>query len=85
MTLFFDSLFQVAVPLGKHEDCPISISFIAFHGADKFLLDTVLDMYLSLQEQVSFVSGSSPLPDMNGNMDASELLKEKVGSLLAYK
>ncbi|KAA8536460.1 hypothetical protein F0562_028938 [Nyssa sinensis] len=68
---------QATIPLGKHDDSPVSVSFIAFHGADKFLLDTVLDMYSSLQEQVGLVSSSSPLPDINGNMDASELLKEK--------
>ncbi|XP_015578882.1 outer envelope protein 64, mitochondrial isoform X2 [Ricinus communis] len=68
---------QVAVPLGKHDDCPISVSFISFHGADKFLLDTIVDMYLSLQAQISIVSNSPLLPDTNGNMDASELLKEK--------
>ncbi|KAF6148734.1 hypothetical protein GIB67_019342 [Kingdonia uniflora] len=68
---------QVTVPLGKHEGCPISVSFIAAHGADKFLLDTVLDMYSSLQEQVSIASNSSALPDINGGMDTSELLKEK--------
>lgn len=64
--------------MGRHDGFPISISFVAFHGADKFLLDTVLDMYSSLQEQVGIVSNSLPLPDTNGNMDASELLKEKV-------
>ncbi|XWS39736.1 hypothetical protein CRYUN_Cryun18bG0079800 [Craigia yunnanensis] len=42
---------QVSVPLGKHEDFPVSVSFITYHGADKFLLDTVLDMYASLQDQ----------------------------------
>ncbi|GMP39002.1 hypothetical protein CsSME_00010024 [Camellia sinensis var. sinensis] len=68
---------QVTIPLGNHDGCPISVSFIACHGADKFLLDTVLDMYSSLQKQVSLVSNSPSLPDMNGNMDASELLKEK--------
>ncbi|CAL5377716.1 unnamed protein product [Camellia sinensis] len=68
---------QVTIPLGNHDGCPISVSFIAFHGADKFLLDTVLDMYSSLQKKVSLVSNSPSLPDMNGNMDASELLKEK--------
>ncbi|KAF3971414.1 hypothetical protein CMV_004983 [Castanea mollissima] len=68
---------QVSIPLGKHNDCPISVSFITFHGADKFLLDTVLDMYSSLQEQASIASNSVHLPDTNGNMDASELLKEK--------
>ncbi|XP_021294952.1 outer envelope protein 64, mitochondrial [Herrania umbratica] len=68
---------QVSVPLGKHDDCPVSVSFVTCHGADKFLLDTVLDMYASLQDQVSIASNSVPLPDVNGNMDASELLKEK--------
>ncbi|KAJ0077927.1 hypothetical protein Patl1_36983 [Pistacia atlantica] len=69
---------QVAIPLGKHDQHPISISFISYHGADKFLLDTVLDMYDSLQEQANIASNSVPLPDTNGNMDASEFLKEKV-------
>ncbi|KAJ8628643.1 hypothetical protein MRB53_021966 [Persea americana] len=68
---------QVTIPLGKHDGCPISVSFIASHGADKFLLDTVLDMYSSLQEQVSIASNLVTLPDTEGDMDASELLKEK--------
>ncbi|KAK8971493.1 hypothetical protein KSP40_PGU006981 [Platanthera guangdongensis] len=68
---------QVAVPLGKHEGYPISLSFIAAHGADKFLLDTVLDIHTSLQEQISIASNLPPLPDFNGDMDTSELLKEK--------
>ncbi|XP_022744442.1 outer envelope protein 64, mitochondrial-like [Durio zibethinus] len=68
---------QVSVPLGKDEGFPVSLSFITYHGADKFLLDTVLDMYTSLQDQVSIASNSAPLPDVNGIMDASELLKEK--------
>ncbi|KAM6554529.1 hypothetical protein CsatB_015291 [Cannabis sativa] len=68
---------QVTIPVGKHNDSPISVSFISFHGADKFLLDTVLDMYSCLQEQASVASNSLPLPDTNGSIDASELLKEK--------
>ncbi|KAK0589716.1 hypothetical protein LWI29_017728 [Acer saccharum] len=68
---------QVAIPLGKHNDHSVSISFIAYNGSDKFLLDTILDMYASLQEQASIASNSVLLPDMNGSMDASELLKEK--------
>ncbi|XVF44770.1 hypothetical protein PTKIN_Ptkin02bG0150400 [Pterospermum kingtungense] len=68
---------QVSVPLGKDGSCPISVSFVAYHGADKFLLDTVLDICASLQEQISIASNSAPLPEVNGNMDASELLKEK--------
>nr|GFB24142.1 outer envelope protein 64, mitochondrial [Tanacetum cinerariifolium] len=68
---------QVTVPFGKHEDCPVGVSFIAFHGYDKFLLDTILDMYQSLQAQVSAVTSLPPSLDLNGNMDASELLKTK--------
>ncbi|KAE9613448.1 hypothetical protein Lal_00016381 [Lupinus albus] len=67
---------QVTIPLGYQNDCCVSVSLISFHGADKFLLDTVLDMYTTLQEQVSIAS-SLPLPDTNSNMDTSELLKEK--------
>ncbi|PWA66446.1 Amidase [Artemisia annua] len=68
---------QVTVPFGKHEDCPVGVSFIAFHGSDKFLLDTILDMYQSLQAQVSAVTSLPASLDLNGNMDASELLKTK--------
>lgn len=69
---------EVAIPLGRHDDCPISISLITFHGGDKFLLDTVLDMYSALKEQVGIASNNLlPFADTNGDMDASELLKEK--------
>ncbi|PKA50765.1 Outer envelope protein 64, mitochondrial [Apostasia shenzhenica] len=68
---------QVAIPFGKHDGFPISLSFIAAHGADKFLLDTVLDMHSSLQEQISIASNLTPAADFDGDMDASELLKEK--------
>lgn len=74
---------QVSVPLGKHDGCPISVSFISYHGGDKFLLDSVLDMYSSLQEQVTVASSSLPFADANGNLDTSELLKEKGNA--AYK
>ncbi|KAK7363132.1 hypothetical protein VNO77_05262 [Canavalia gladiata] len=68
---------QVTIPLGPRDDCCVSVSFISFHGADKFLLDTVLDMYTTLQEQVSVGFCSLPLPDINGNRETSELLREK--------
>ncbi|KAJ1434935.1 Tetratricopeptide-like helical domain superfamily [Sesbania bispinosa] len=68
---------QVAIPLGNHNDSCVSVSFISLHGADKFLLDTVLDMYKTLQEQVSIASYALPLQDTNGNLETSELLKEK--------
>ena len=57
--------YQVAIPLGKHDEYPISISFITYHGGDKFLLDTVLDMYDSLQEQANIASNLVSLQDTN--------------------
>ncbi|KAL6513142.1 Outer envelope protein 64, mitochondrial [Orobanche gracilis] len=74
---------QITIPFGKHDDSPNSLSLIASHGTDKFLLDTVLDVYPSLQEAVSVISSSPQLPYVNGNMDAAELLKEKGNA--AYK
>lgn len=72
---------QVSIPFGSHDNSPISISFLASHGNDKFLLDTVLDMYSSLQELVGTISSSSLLVYTNGNnIDAAEVLKEKVRS-----
>lgn len=68
---------QVTVPLEEHDGCPTSVSFIASHGADRFLLDTILDCYSSVREHLSLAPKSMPLQDANGDMDASELLKEK--------
>nr|GLL28638.1 outer envelope protein 64, mitochondrial-like isoform X1 [Ipomoea trifida] len=72
---------QAAIPFGEHEKYPVSVSFIASHRSDKFLLDTILDMFSSLQEEVSEVSKALPLPD--DSADDSELLKEKGNA--AYK
>jgi hypothetical protein len=69
------------IPLGYHDDSCISVSFISAHGGDKFLLDTILDMYTTLQEQTSSGFDSLPLPNINGNMEPSEVSKEKVGFL----
>ncbi|CAI9104037.1 OLC1v1002645C3 [Oldenlandia corymbosa var. corymbosa] len=74
---------QVSIPIGEDNGHPVSVSLIASHGADKFLLDTVLDMYSSLQEGVRVASSSPALPDTNGSIDAAELLKEKGNA--AYK
>jgi hypothetical protein len=41
-------------------------------------------MYSSLKEQINFLSNPAPLQDANENFDASELLKEKVGSPTIY-
>lgn len=69
---------QAAIPLGQHNESSVSISLVASHGNDKFLLDSVLDMYSCLQEEASIITSSSPLPDTSCDMDTAELLKEKV-------
>ncbi|KAL4205512.1 hypothetical protein AMTRI_Chr01g137670 [Amborella trichopoda] len=46
---------QVTIPLGMHELCPVAVSFLARHGADFFLLETVQTMYGILQEQVALL------------------------------
>lgn len=77
--------FQVTVPLGKHDDHDISVSFVAAHGADRFLLDTILDLYSSIQEQVAIASSyflPAPHHYTNGDVDTSEALKEKVHLIL---
>ncbi|CAN8256794.1 unnamed protein product [Cochlearia groenlandica] len=74
---------QVTIPLGKHGECPISVSFLTYYGGDKFLLDTILDVYASLQDQADIACTLAPATDSNGNMEASEVMKEKGNA--AYK
>ncbi|CAH1436808.1 unnamed protein product [Lactuca virosa] len=44
---------QVTIPLGKYEDLPVSVSMLANHGSDGFLLNLVETIYDTLKEQVS--------------------------------
>lgn len=68
---------QVTVPLGYHNRCPVSVSFIARHGGDRFLLDTVQSMYASLQEQGDAVSKSKSTPNTISREKSAEIAKEK--------
>jgi hypothetical protein len=69
---------QATVPLGNHNDHPISVSFVAAHGSDKFLLRAILDMYSAIQEQIVLASKLALPPVIDRDVDTSELLKEKV-------
>jgi len=73
------SLLQVTIPLANL-DHHVSLSFVATHGSDKSLLRTILDTYSLIQEQVVLASKLVTAPVTNGDIDvdASELLKEKV-------
>jgi Asp-tRNA(Asn)/Glu-tRNA(Gln) amidotransferase A subunit family amidase len=68
---------QVTVPLGHHEKCPISVSFIGRHGGDRFLLDTVQTMYPSLQEYSSIVTDPKSSKKAITKEESAEIAKEK--------
>lgn len=71
-------MFQVTVPLGLHDKCPVSVSLIARHGGDRFLLDTVQTMYASLQEQVEIYAKSKLSCNTDRQENSAEVAKEKV-------
>lgn len=48
--LFLDTL-QVNIPLPMYNNLPISISLVARHGADVFLLHLVESFYDSIKEE----------------------------------
>ncbi|KAL5211136.1 hypothetical protein ABZP36_006759 [Zizania latifolia] len=68
---------QVTVPLGTHDKCPISVSFIARHGGDRFLLDTIQTMYATIQEQVDMLANSNVSSKHVMSEEAAEAAKEK--------
>ncbi|KAG6745768.1 hypothetical protein POTOM_050275 [Populus tomentosa] len=68
---------QVTVPLGYYNKCPVSVSLIARHGSDRFLLDTVQTMFKTLQEQAeTYVNSKSSNTDSREN--SAEMAKEKI-------
>ncbi|PIA30823.1 hypothetical protein AQUCO_05400135v1 [Aquilegia coerulea] len=50
---------QVNIPVGTFDDLPVSISLIAKHGADGFLLNVVDILYSTLKEQVEVAEKQS--------------------------
>jgi hypothetical protein len=63
-------------------DHHVSLSFVAAHGSDKFLLRNILDTYSLIQDQVVLASKleTAPVTNVDVDVNASELLKEKVCS-----
>lgn len=68
---------QVAVPFGVHEKCPVSLSLLARHGGDRFLLDTLQSMYTSLQELVDTASKPEVSSKAMTNEASADMAKEK--------
>ncbi|KAK7837389.1 amidase 1 [Quercus suber] len=46
---------QVSIPLGLYDNLPVSISLLATHGSDGFLLNLVETLYDTLKEEVGIV------------------------------
>lgn len=68
---------QVTMPLGSYDKCPVAVSFIARHGHDRFLLDTVQAMYTSLQEQADIAAKSNLSSNAISLEESAEIAKEK--------
>lgn len=66
------------MPLGKHDKCPVSVSLIARHGGDRFLLDTVQKMYASLQENSTLMVNPKSSINTISQEESAEIAKEKV-------
>ncbi|KAF7822244.1 Translocon at the outer membrane of chloroplasts 64 [Senna tora] len=68
---------QVTIPLGFHEKCPVSVSLIARHGGDRFLLDTLQTMYTTLQEQAEIAAKTKSSRNVVSREESAEIAKEK--------
>ncbi|KAK3160044.1 hypothetical protein QOZ80_1BG0054560 [Eleusine coracana subsp. coracana] len=49
---------QLSIPLGVREGIPVSVSLIARHGADRFLLNVAHELYETLKEETEKAWGS---------------------------
>lgn len=49
------TFFQVSIPLGMHDNLPVSVSLLAKHGEDHFLLDLARSLHGPLKEQANAV------------------------------
>ncbi|XP_031403703.1 amidase 1 [Punica granatum] len=50
---------QVSIPLGMYKNLPVSVSLLAKHGSDAFLLNVVETLYDSLREEISIAEKAS--------------------------
>lgn len=53
---FWLSNLQVSIPLGLYDGLPVSISLLAKHGSDGFLLNVVDSLYSTLKEEVEAIT-----------------------------
>ncbi|KAG0557088.1 hypothetical protein KC19_11G101300 [Ceratodon purpureus] len=75
---------QVTMPVGEHDNVPMAVSLLAKQGSDRFLLDTLLAVYATVQaEDKAVVDQHSNLS--NSNADAAESAKEKGNAAFKQK
>ncbi|XP_024990075.1 uncharacterized protein LOC112524477 isoform X2 [Cynara cardunculus var. scolymus] len=68
---------QVTVPLGLFENYPVSVSFLARHGGDRFLLDTLQTMHGSLLQKADEAGKAKSSNDVVSKEASAEIAKEK--------
>ncbi|CAA3029490.1 outer envelope 64, chloroplastic [Olea europaea subsp. europaea] len=68
---------QVAIPLGFEDKCPISVSLLAGHGSDRFLLDTLITVHATLQEEFVVATKSKTSNNAVTQEASAELAKDK--------
>ncbi|KAK4486121.1 hypothetical protein RD792_008789 [Penstemon davidsonii] len=68
---------QVAIPLGIQEKFPVSVSLIARHGGDRFLLDTLQTVHASFLEQSNVAANSKSSTNAMTPETSAEMAKEK--------
>ncbi|PWA74584.1 translocon at the outer membrane of chloroplasts 64 [Artemisia annua] len=68
---------QVTIPLGMHENYPVSVSLIARHGGDRFLLDTLQTMHASLLQKADEAVKSKSSNEVVTKEASAEIAKEK--------
>lgn len=69
-----------------HENYPVSVSLIARHGGDRFLLDTLQTMHASLLQKADEASKSKSSNEVVTKEASAEIAKEKViRILIAFK
>ncbi|KAI3735694.1 hypothetical protein L6452_15202 [Arctium lappa] len=68
---------QVTMPLGLLENYPVSVSFLARHGGDRFLLDTLQTMHASLLQKADEAGKAKSSSDIVSKEASAEIAKEK--------
>lgn len=69
---------EVSVPIGKYDGSPTAISLIAKHGADRFLLDSIKVLFMSLQKEAeAYLTTRGAAVKATAIPEAAEVAKEK--------